>query len=206
MAAIVKKAYPDTPHHKTVSETARILKKDGVIVYPTDTIYGLGADLFSKKAMERILRIKQAEKGKPLSFILNSLKDIAHYAQVPDYAYKIMRRVIPGPYTFILKATKNTPKYLLHRQKTIGIRIPRAPLALAIIEELGRPILSSSIPGSEEGFHTDPLEIEREYGALVDLILDGGVMYNNPSTMVDFSGEAPEIIREGAGPVEELMF
>ncbi len=205
MAAQMVRVYPDTPHHKVVRETVEALKRDGVIVYPTDTVYGLGADLYSKKAMEKILRIKKAEGRKPLSFILHNLKDIARYAIVPDYAYKIIRRVTPGPYTFVLKATKNTPRYLLHKQKTVGIRIPDAPLALAIVEELGRPVLSSSVPDSDAGFHTDPQAIFDAYGAQIDKILDGGVAYNNPSTIVDFSGEYPEIIREGAGDIDALF-
>ncbi|RMH63727.1 MAG: threonylcarbamoyl-AMP synthase [Calditrichaeota bacterium] len=206
MAARSIRVYPETPHHKTVKETVEILKRDGVVIYPTDTIYGLGADLYSKKALEKILHIKKANHHKPLSFILHDLKEIAHYALVPDAAYKIMRRVTPGPYTFILKATKNTPRYLLHKQKTVGIRIPRAPLALAIVQELGHPILSSSVPGSDVEYHSDPDAISAEYGHMVDLILDGGMTYNNPSTIVDFTGDYPEIIREGAGSIEELNF
>jgi len=207
MAAEIITVYVDTPHQRTINKVVDVLKKGGIIVYPTDTIYGLGASLYNKKAMERILRIKKQTTNKPLSFILPDLKDISTYANVNDFAYKIMRRVTPGQYTFVLNATKEVPKLLLHKRKTVGIRIPDAHFALKIVEELGHPILSTSVPeGDDEGYHTDPIEIAEKYGNEIDLILDAGVMFNNPSTIVDFTNENPEILREGAGDIDALNY
>lgn len=199
--------YVDTPHQRIINKAVEVIKKGGVIVYPTDTIYGLGVGLYNKKAMERILKIKKQKSNKPLSFILPDLTDISTYAIVSNYAYKIMRRVTPGQYTFVLNATKEVPKLLLHKRKTVGIRIPDAPFALKIVEELGYPILSTSVPeGEDGGFHTDPMEIAEIYGNEIDLILDAGVLFNNPSTIVDFTGDQPEILREGAGSIESLNY
>ena len=207
MSAEIIKVYVDTPHNRTINRVVDVLKSGGVIVYTTDTIYGLGADLYNKKAMEKILRIKKQTSNKPLSFILPDLKAISTYANVSDYAYKIMRRVTPGQYTFVLNATKEVPKLMLYKRKTIGIRIPDAPFALKIVAELGHPILSTSVPeGEEEGYHTDPLEIAENYGNDIDLILDAGVMFNNASTIVDFTQNEPEIIRDGAGDIDALYY
>ena len=204
MAEIIK-VFIDTPHQRVIKKAVDCIKEGGIIVYPTDTIYGLAADLYNKKAMEKIKRIKQSEK-KLLSFILPDLKEISRYAIVPDYAYKSMRRVTPGPYTFVLNATKEVPKLLLFNRKTVGIRIPDAPFALKILQELGNPLLSTSVPLGESGYHTDPYEIKMKYENEIDLILDAGVMFNNPSTVVDFTGPEPVILREGAGDIGALNY
>lgn len=204
MADIIK-VFIETPHHRVTKQAVKCIKEGGVIVYPTDTIYGLAADLYNKKAMERILKIKKSNK-KLLSFILPDLKDISIFANVPDYAYKVMRRVTPGPYTFVLNATKEVPKLLLFNRKTVGIRIPDAPLALSILRELGNPLLSTSVPYGDDGYHTDPHEIKSKYDNDIDLILDAGVMFNNPSTVVDFTGDDVTILREGAGDIDALSF
>lgn len=204
MAEIIK-IFIDTPHQRVLKKAARIIKEGGIIVYPTDTIYGLGADLYNKKAMEKIHRIKKFS-NKPLSFILPDLKDISVYAHVGDEAYKSMRRVTPGPYTFVLNATKKVPKLLLYNRKTVGIRIPNAPYALKLVEELGHPLLSTSVPLEKDGYHTDPDEIEKKYGNQIDLILDAGILFNNPSTIVDFTGEEITILRKGAGDIEALNY
>ncbi len=207
MAAEIITVYVNTPHQRTINRVVEVIKKGGIVVYPTDTIYGLGVDLYNKKAMEKILRIKKQKSNKPLSFILPDLKDISKYANISDSAYKIMRKVTPGQYTFVLNATKEVPKLLLHKRKTVGIRIPDAPFALRIVEELGHPILSTSVPeGEDEGYHTDPLEIAEKFGHEIDMVLDAGVLFNNPSTIVDFTSGDPEIIREGAGDIEALGF
>ncbi len=207
MAAEIITVYVNTPHQRTINRVVEVIKKGGIVVYPTDTIYGLGVDLYNKRAMEKILRIKKQKSNKPLSFILPDLKDISKYANISDSAYKIMRKVTPGQYTFVLNATKEVPKLLLHKRKTVGIRIPDAPFALRIVEELGHPILSTSVPeGEDEGYHTDPLEIAEKFGHEIDMVLDAGVLFNNPSTIVDFTGGDPEIIREGAGEIEALGF
>jgi tRNA threonylcarbamoyl adenosine modification protein (Sua5/YciO/YrdC/YwlC family) len=204
MAELIK-IFIDTPHLRVIKKAVECIKNGGIIVYPTDTIYGLAADLHNKKAMEKIQRIK-GSKTKLLSFILPDLKDISRYANVPDYAYKSMRRVTPGPYTFVLNATKEVPRLLLFNRKTVGIRIPDAPFALKLLEELGNPLLSTSVPYGESGYHTDPYEIQQKYDNEIDLILDAGVMFNNPSTIVDFTGDDVKILREGAGDVRALNY
>ncbi|RLD13731.1 threonylcarbamoyl-AMP synthase [candidate division KSB1 bacterium] len=202
----VQPIYLEHPQKRLIRQAVDILLDGGIVVYPTDTIYGLGIDLFHKKAIERVLRIKKESRHKMLSFILPDLKQIAEWAIVPDYAYRIMRRVVPGPYTFILRATKKVPKLLLSNQKTVGIRIPDSEVAIELVRELGRPILSTSVPQGNEGFYTDPQEIAERFKNEVDLILDAGVMPNKPSTVVDFSGNEPVILREGAGDIEALKY
>lgn len=206
MAAEILKVYIENLHQRVIDKAVECIKGGGIIVYPTDTIYGLGADLYNKKAMERIHRIKKQSLKKPLSFILPDLKYISEYATVSDYAYKVMRKVTPGPYTFVLNATKQIPKLMLYNRKTVGIRIPEAPVALRLVEELGYPILSTSVPMELETYHTDPLEIADSYQHDIDLILDAGIMFNNPSTIVDLTGDFPEIIREGAGDIDVLYY
>ncbi len=206
MSAEVQKIYLEHPQKRLLVRAAEILRNGGIVVYPTDTIYGLGIDLFHKKAIERVLRIKKESRHKMLSFILPDLKEIAEWAIVPDYAYRIMRRVVPGPYTFILRATKKVPKLLLSNQKTVGIRIPDSEVAIELVRELGRPILSTSVPQGSDGFYTDPAEIAERFKNEIDLILDAGIMPNKPSTVVDFSGPEPEILREGAGDVDALAY
>ena len=207
MAPIIQKVYLDHPPKRILEQAVTILKKGGVIVYPTDTIYGLGADLYNKKAMERIIRIKGSPSKKLLSFILPDLKQIADYAIVPDFAFKIIRRVTPGRYTFVLNATREVPKILLEKRKTVGIRIPDSPLANQLVELLGHPILSTSVPTDEqEGFHTDPLEIADRFNHEIDMILDAGVLFNQPSTVVDFTDDKPLILRAGSGNIDALNY
>jgi len=206
MAVEIFEIYPESPHQRIINKAVEVIKKGGIIVYPTDTIYGLGADLYNKKAMEKVKRIKKMALTKPLSFIMHDLKDISIYAIVPDYAYKVMRRVTPGSYTFVLPATKAVPKLMLHNRKTVGIRIPNALYAQELVKELGHPLLSTSVPLGEDGYHTDPQEIAENFGNEIDLILDAGVMFNNPSTIVDFTGDVPEIIREGSGDIDALSY
>ncbi len=206
MAVEVQKVYLEHPQKRLIKKAVDVLQDGGIVVYPTDTIYGLGIDLFHKKAIERVLRIKKESKHKMLSFILPDLKHIAEWAIVPDYAYRIMRRVIPGPYTFVLRATKKVPKLLLSNQKTVGIRIPDSEVAIELVRELGRPILSTSVPQGSDGFYTDPAEIAERFKNEIDLILDAGIMPNKPSTVVDFSGPEPEVLREGAGAIDALIY
>jgi tRNA threonylcarbamoyl adenosine modification protein (Sua5/YciO/YrdC/YwlC family) len=204
MAVEIEHVYLENPQPRLIARAVEILKNDGIIVYPTDTLYGLGADLFNKNAMNRILRIKKASNHKLLSFICPDLKDISNWALISNDAYKVMKRVTPGPYTFILRASKQVPKILLQKRKTVGIRIPDSPTALLLLKELGRPLLSTSVPQGEDGYYTDPQEIAEKYANEIDLILDGGVIFNQPSTVIDFSGSEPQIVREGAGSIEDL--
>ncbi len=206
MAVQVEKVYLENPQPRLISKAVEILKNGGIIVYPTDTIYGLGVDLFNKSAMERVLRIKQASNQKLMSFVCPDLKDIARWAIVSDDAYRVMRRVLPGPYTFVLRASREIPKIVLQKRKTVGIRIPDCNVTRALLAEMGRPFLSVSVPQGSDGYYTDPLEIAENYFNEIDLIMDAGVMFNQPSTVVDFSGNEPAILREGAGDLSMLYY
>jgi len=202
MAVEIQQIDLDHPHKRLLLHAARILENGGLIVYPTDTIYGLGADLFSKGAMERIFKLKKASRQKLLSFICPDLASVADWAYVPTSAFRVLRRVTPGPYTFVLRASKQVPKILLQKRPTVGIRIPDSAVALGLVRELGRPLLSTSVPQGEDDYFTDPLVIAETFRHEIELILDGGVLANLPSTIVDLSGSSPEIIRRGAGASE----
>jgi len=202
MAVEIQQIDLEHPHRRLLQHAARILEGGGLIVYPTDTIYGLGADLFNKGAMERIFRLKKASRQKLLSFICPDLAAVANWAYVPTSAYRILRRVTPGKYTFVLRASKEVPKVLLQKRTTVGVRIPDSAVALGLARELGRPLLSTSVPQGEDDFYTDPLAIAETFRHDIDLVLDAGPLANQPSTIIDLSGAAPAVIRHGAGPTE----
>jgi tRNA threonylcarbamoyl adenosine modification protein (Sua5/YciO/YrdC/YwlC family) len=205
MAVEVQKVFVDTPHRKQILHAVKILERGGVIVYPTDTIYGLAADILNKDAVAKIFKIKQVSSHKLLSFIFADLTDIARWAHIPTNVYRIMRRVLPGKYTFILPASKEVPRGILEKRKTIGIRVPDSEVARSLVAELGRPLLSASVPKETDDYSTDPDEIAERYRYDIDLLLDAGVMPNLPSTIVDFSVDPPVIIREGAGDIDALF-
>ena len=186
---------------KAVRRAVDILKEGGVIVYPTDTTYGIGCDLFNKTALEKVYRVKRMVKQKPLSFICADLKDISKYAQVSNYAYQAMRKMLPGPYTFILQATRMVPKIMITKRKTVGIRVPNNELCLAIVSELGNPIISTSASVADEEILSDPDEIEKKFGNGVDLILDAGPLVSQQSSVVDLIDDNPLVVREGLGDV-----
>jgi tRNA threonylcarbamoyl adenosine modification protein (Sua5/YciO/YrdC/YwlC family) len=190
----------DNPEYPKIKQAVDILKNDGVIVYPTDTIYGFGADIFSIKAIDRIYKIKK-KKATGFSFIIDDLKNVSKYAHVSDYAYKVMKRLLPGPYTFIFKATKLVPKEIIPKKKTVAIRIPDNKVCLDIVKQLGNPIVTTSVNISGEPHFSDPLNIEKHFDDQVDLIIDAGILKNEPSSVVDLSGDEPIIIRHGKGDV-----
>lgn len=192
---------PKNPQKRLVQRVVEVLKGGGVIGYPTDTLYGVGCDLFHPEAIRRIHQIKKIEGKKPLSFICSDLKDISRYAFVSNYAYKIMKRLLPGAYTFILKATKLVPKIAMTKQKTVGIRIPDNKICLAIVKELGHPIISTSVYKPDESLYNDPSEIEERFGKQLDLVIDGGIIVSEHSSIIDLTGDFPKVIREGKGDV-----
>jgi tRNA threonylcarbamoyl adenosine modification protein (Sua5/YciO/YrdC/YwlC family) len=198
------KVNPINPQKHLIGKVVEELKQGGVIAYPTDTVYGIGCDIFSKSAVERIYRIKGRDKKKPLSFICEDLKHISQYAFVGDNAYRIMRRLIPGPYTFILKATKLVPKVMLTKRETVGIRVPDAEICRMLVNELGHPIVTTSANVSNDAIISDPEEIEKKMGKLLDIVIDGGPLPQEPSTMIDLTGDAPVIVREGKGDLAWL--
>jgi len=191
--------HPVNPELRFINKAINILKEGGVIIYPTDTVYGIGCDIFNKEALDRVKQIKSNPDIKLLSFICPNLKDIAKYARVSDYAYKTMKRLLPGPYTFILPAAKNVPKKLWSKRKTVGIRIPNHPVALKIVQGLGNPIVSTSTTTRKGDLLIDPLEIRSVFDFQVDLMLASDKISGNPSSVIDLSGEEPVIVREGAG-------
>jgi tRNA threonylcarbamoyl adenosine modification protein (Sua5/YciO/YrdC/YwlC family) len=202
MAVEIQKIDLEHPHKRLLQHAARILENGGLIVYPTDTIYGLGADLFNKGAMERIFKLKKTSRQKLLSFICPDLAAVADWAYLPTSAFRILRRVTPGKYTFVLRAGKQVPKILLQKRPTVGVRIPDSAVALGLVRELGRPLLSTSVPQGDEDFFTDPQVIAETFRHDIDLILDAGILANEPSTIIDLSGPAPVLLRVGAGATE----
>jgi tRNA threonylcarbamoyl adenosine modification protein (Sua5/YciO/YrdC/YwlC family) len=196
---------PMHPQPRHISRVAQALRGDGVIIYPTDTVYGLGCDIKSKKALERVRRIKRMDNKRHLSFVFSDLKTIAEYAQVTDNAYKILRRYLPGPYTFVLKATRLVPRIVLTKRNEVGIRIPDNRICQALVEELGNPILSSSVRMPDEQLLDDPKDIDTMYKSQVDLVIDGGVFLPEPSSVISLLDDEPEVIRRGKGDVTPFL-
>ncbi|MBE9504838.1 MAG: threonylcarbamoyl-AMP synthase [Proteobacteria bacterium] len=190
---------PENPQKKLINKVVEILKEGGVIAYPTDTIYGIGCDIFNKRAIEKIYRIKGRDKKKPMSFVCSDLSHISQFAKVSNYAYRIMKRLLPGPYTFVLEASSAVPKLVSTRRKTVGIRIPNSEIALSIVRDLGNPIISTSANVSGENIISDPFQIEDLFGRQLDAVIDGGNLSGDPSTVIDLSGVAPVVLRVGAG-------
>ena len=193
--------HPENPQLRFINKAVKILKEGGVIIYPTDTVYGIGCDIFNKEALDRIFAIKNDSGSKLFSFICADLKDIARYAKVSDYAYRTMKHLLPGPYTFILPAAKLVPKKLWSNRKTVGIRVPNHAVTLNIVRELGNPIISTSTTNRKGEILIDPSEIKNIFSTQVDLMLSSGNLSGDPSSVVDLSEEEPEVIREGAGDV-----
>jgi tRNA threonylcarbamoyl adenosine modification protein (Sua5/YciO/YrdC/YwlC family) len=193
--------HPQNPQIRFISKAVDVLKSGGIIIFPTDTYYGLGCDLFNKEGIEQILSIKQENDTKLFSFICSDLRDISKYAKVSDYAYRTMKHLLPGPYTFILPAAKVIPKKLWSKRKTVGIRVPDHAVTLQLVRELGNPIASTSTTTRLGEPLIDPFEIKNIFNSRVDLMLASNTMSFEPSSVVDLSGEVPEIIREGAGDV-----
>ncbi|HMP86699.1 MAG TPA: L-threonylcarbamoyladenylate synthase [Lacibacter sp.] len=196
--------HPQNPQARQIKAAVECLQKGGVIIYPTDTIYGLDCDITQHKAIERICRIKQVDPAKAnLSFICPDLSDLSRYTKSIDTPlYRLLKQHLPGPYTFILPASKEVPRILKSKKDTIGLRVPDNAIAQAILQELGRPILSASLPGDMVEEYTDPELMHANFSKLVDLVVDGGIGGMTPSTIVDCTGEEPVVTRQGLGPWE----
>lgn len=197
--------HPTNPPARLVKQVVESLKKGGIIIYPTDTIYGLGCSIFQHKAIEKICQIKQVNPLKAqLSFVCCDLSDLSKYArQISTPTYRLLKQYLPGPYTFILPASKEVPKILQSKKSTIGLRIPDNRIVHAIVEELGHPLLSASLPGDMVEDYTDPEIIFNRFGNQVNLVVDGGIGGMIPSTIVDCTTDEPVVIREGKGKWEE---
>ncbi len=193
--------HPDNPQARQLSMVKECLENGGTIAYPTDTIYGLGCDIFHPEAIEKICAIKKVNPEKAnLSFICSDLSDLSLYAKAIDNSlFRILKKALPGPFTFILPASKQVPKILQSKKKTIGLRIPDNNIALSIIKTLGHPILSASFPGENIEDYTDPEIIFEHWGKQIDMVVDGGIGGIIPSTVVDCTSDTYEVIRQGAG-------
>ena len=196
--------HPDNPQPRNIRTIIECLLDGGIIIYPTDTIYGLGCDIFQHKAVERISRIKQVDPAKAqMSFICHDLSDMSNYTKsISTPLYRMLKTSLPGPYTFILPASKMVPKILKSKKDTIGLRVPDNNITRALVKELGHPILSTSLPGEMVEEYTDPEIIYENFKNRVDIVVDGGIGGMIPSTVVDCTGDEPVVIRQGLGEWE----
>lgn len=197
--------HPDNPQPRQIKTIVETLRDGGIIIYPTDTIYGLGCDIYQHKAIERICRIKQVDPRKAqLSFVCYDLSHLSDFAkQLPTSVFRLLKEYLPGPYTFILPASKLVPKILQSKKDTIGLRIPDNNIARAIVKELGRPVLSASLPGEIVEDYTDPEIMYENFMHEADIVVDGGIGNTMPSTIIDCTGDEPVLVRQGAGEWNE---
>ncbi len=196
---------PQNPQPRLIRRVVEVLRDGGVVAYPTDTVYGIGCDIFNKKAIKKVHQIKRQPQTKPFSFICPGLTELSRYARVTNYAYKTLRRLLPGPYTFILEGSREVPKMMLSRRKTAGIRVPDHPICLALVQELGHPIISTSATDAEGNILNSAWEIDQALGHQLDLVVDGGPVPGVFSSVVSLVGDVPEVLRQGAGPVDEFL-
>ncbi len=196
---------PQHPQPRIIERAVQVLSSAGLIAFPTDTYYAIGCDLFDKRAIERIYQLKKLPKTHELSFICADMAEVSRYAIVDNAAYRVLRRKAPGPFTFILPATRLVPDLVLRRQKTVGIRLPDSPIALALVKHLAHPVISTSAatPGGE--VLIDAREIKEQLGHGLELILDGGYRPNDPSSVIDLTGPEPAVVRQGKGDCSDLF-
>ena len=195
----------ENPQMRLIRRAVEILRGGGIVIYPTDTVYGMGCDLFNKKCVERIYEIQRRDRKQPLSFLCADLKDISRYARVSNDAYKIMKRLLPGPYTFVLEASRLVPKIILPKRQTTGIRVPDNRICQALVAEMGSPVISTSVKDGGGELLSDPRMIEELFGKRVDMIIDGGIIAAAPSSVISLLGEGVEVIRAGKGDVSAFL-
>lgn len=199
--------HPENPQQRLINQAVSLLQKGGLMVYPTDSGYALGCHIGDKSALDRIRKLRQLDKHHNFTLVCRDLSELATYARVDNACFRLLKNFTPGPYTFILKATGEVPRRLMHpKRKSIGIRVPDNPIALALLEALGEPIMSSSLifPDREQQLY-DPQDIFDAYGNQLDLVINGGFCGDQPTTVVDLTEGTPEILREGAGQPELLL-
>jgi len=198
--------HPVNPEPRLIERAVEVLKTGGIVIYPTDTVYGIGCSIENKNAIEKIHLIKHQRQEKPFSFVCSGLTHISEYAVVSNMAFRTMKHLIPGPYTFVLPAAKmkQYPRILVSKRRTVGIRVPDSPIALALVRELGHPILSTSVTLDDGTILNEPDLIVEHFHNRVELIIDAGPFHSAPSTVLDLTGEQPEIIREGSGNVSSV--
>jgi tRNA threonylcarbamoyl adenosine modification protein (Sua5/YciO/YrdC/YwlC family) len=198
---MIIQTYEQNPQPRAIRTAVEVVRDGGLIVYPTDTIYGLGCDLHNKRALEKLYRIKGMVEKSPLSFISPDLSRVSRYAQVGNRAYRIMNKCLPGPFTFILPAMKEVNRYMLYKRRQIGIRVPASNVCRMLTQELGNPIVNTSVPLWREKVLNSGEVIDEYFGAQIDLVLDIGVLVSEPSTIVDLSGDEFAVTRQGKGEI-----
>ena len=191
---------PNNPEPRKIRRAVDALEAGEVIAYPTDTCYGLGCDLFNKRAIDRLYQVKGMPRSQKLAFVCRDLRDVSRYAVMHDAVFRVLKEYLPGPYCFLLEATREVPKIIQSPRKTVGVRIPNHAVAIALVQELGRPIISSTASRSGADAAPDPREIDDEFRGLA-LVLDAGSCGTAPTSVVDLTGAAPNIVRRGAGDV-----
>lgn len=194
-----------TPSPRTIDAAVACLQRGGLIVFPTDTGYALGCDLYNKKAIDRIYDLKRRDRLKPLSFICSDLKELSQFAVVNDKVYRIMRRLFPGPYTFVLPATKMVPRMLVSKRSSVGIRVPNHGVTLALVQRLQHPIIGTSCTDEDGNPLTSAQEIQEKLGKRIHMILDGGIVPSEPSSVIDFTHAEPVIVRRGKGDLSSFV-
>jgi tRNA threonylcarbamoyl adenosine modification protein (Sua5/YciO/YrdC/YwlC family) len=192
---------PDNPQQRLIDQIVQQLRNGATICYPTDTGYGIGCDMFNQKAIKKIYQIKKRPKHKPLTFMCSGLQNISAYAHVSNTVYRLLKKNLPGPYTFVLPGTKLVPKIMSTKQKTVGIRVPDSSICNLLMETLGNPIINTSVPYENDPPPTEAYEIEMLMGNRVDIIIDGGPAFPDPSSVIDLTTDQPEILRKGKGDV-----
>jgi len=192
------------PQPRVVEKAVSVLAEGGLVAFPTDTYYAIGCDLFDKRAIERIYQLKQLPKTHELSFLCSDLSEVARYAMLDNAAFRVLRRKTPGPFTFILPATRLVPELALSRQKTVGVRLPASPVALEIVRKLAHPVVSTSAATADGEVLIDARDVRDRLGHGLELILDGGYQANEPSSVVDLTGSEPRVVRVGKGDVSDL--
>ncbi len=198
---MILKINPQNPQERLLRKAVDALLGGGLIAYPTDTCYAIGCDLYNLKGIARIYQLKRRPTSKPFTFICQDLKNISEYALVGNYAYKLMKRLLPGPYTFVLEASRQVPKILQTKRRTVGIRVPDHAIAQGLIRLLGHPIISTSASLPDSPVESDPYEIEAKFKPHLELVIDGGIIAPAPSSVISLIDDVPEIIREGKGSV-----
>jgi tRNA threonylcarbamoyl adenosine modification protein (Sua5/YciO/YrdC/YwlC family) len=191
----------ENPQSRLINKAVELLEKGAIIAYPTDTTYGIGCSIFNKRGIERIYLLKQRAMKKPFSFICSELSEVACYSKVSNYSFKILKRYLPGPYTFVLNASGVVPDLLVTRQKTVGIRIPNNKICMAIVKQLGHPIITTSANISGEEPIGDPVQVEQELGKKLDLVINGGILSADVSSVISLINDIPEVLRKGTGDV-----
>lgn len=195
---------PQNPQPRKINQVVELLRKGGVIAYPTDTLFGIGCDIMNKKAIAKVYQIKQRPKNKPFSFICSDLKNISQYAKVSNYAYKTMKRLLPGPYTFILDGSNQVPKMMLTKRKTAGIRVPNNAICTALVDALGNPIISTTAATPDGELFNEPWLIDDHFSKQIDLVIDGGPVIGEPSSVISLLEDEPVVLREGMGDISSL--